>query len=150
MNLPLSTAFTVSHRFWVVVFSFSFISLHILISFLISSMICWLFRSVLFSLPMLEFLIVFSFNWDLILLHCGQKRWLEWFHSFFEFTKARFMAQDLIHPGEGPCALEKKVKLIVWCEIPYRYQLGLAGPLGHLKFVFLVNFLFSWSIHRCE
>ncbi|KAB0374921.1 hypothetical protein FD755_013413 [Muntiacus reevesi] len=41
MNLPLSTAFTVSHRFWVVVFSFSFISIHILISFLISSMICW-------------------------------------------------------------------------------------------------------------
>ena len=48
MNLPLSGAFTVSHRFWVVVFSFSFISMHILISFLISSMTCWLFRSVLF------------------------------------------------------------------------------------------------------
>ena len=35
MNLPLSTAFTVSHRFWIVVFSFSFISMHILIPFLI-------------------------------------------------------------------------------------------------------------------
>ena len=33
MNLSLSTAFTVSHRFWVVVFSFSFVSMHILISF---------------------------------------------------------------------------------------------------------------------
>ena len=51
MNLPLSTAFTVSHRFWVVVFSFSFIYKHILIS----SAICWLFRSVLFSLHMLVF-----------------------------------------------------------------------------------------------
>ena len=30
MNLPLSTAFTVSHRFWVVAFSFSFVSMHIL------------------------------------------------------------------------------------------------------------------------
>ena len=59
MNFPLNTAFIVSHRFWVVVFSFSFISMHILISFLISSVICWLFRSVLFSLHMLEFLIVF-------------------------------------------------------------------------------------------
>ena len=39
MNLPLSTAFTVSHRFWVVVFSFSFVSMQILISFLISSVI---------------------------------------------------------------------------------------------------------------
>ena len=32
-NLPLSIAFTVSHRFWVVVFSFSFVSMQILISF---------------------------------------------------------------------------------------------------------------------
>src|SRR5574341_974937 len=59
MNFPLSTAFTVSHRFWVVVFSFSFISMHILISFLIYSVICWLFSGVLFSLHMLQFLIVF-------------------------------------------------------------------------------------------
>ena len=28
MNFPLSTAFTVSHRFGVVVFSFSFVSMH--------------------------------------------------------------------------------------------------------------------------
>ena len=47
------------YRFWVVVFSFSFISMHILISFFISSVICWLFSSMLFSLHMLEFLIVF-------------------------------------------------------------------------------------------
>ena len=40
MNLPLSTAFTESHRFGVVVFSFSFVSMHILISFLISPVIC--------------------------------------------------------------------------------------------------------------
>ena len=33
MNFPLSTAFTVSHRFWVVLFSFPFVSMHILISF---------------------------------------------------------------------------------------------------------------------
>ena len=32
MNLPLSTAFTVSHRLWVV-FSFWFVSMHIFISF---------------------------------------------------------------------------------------------------------------------
>ena len=55
---PLSTAFTESHRFGVVVFSFSFISMHIFISFLISSVI-WLFRSVLFSLHMFVFLVVF-------------------------------------------------------------------------------------------
>ena len=45
MNFPLSTAFIVSHRFWVVVFSFSFFSMYILISYFISSVICWLFRA---------------------------------------------------------------------------------------------------------
>jgi len=39
MNLPLSTAFTVCHRVWVVLFSFSFVSMHIVISFLTSSVI---------------------------------------------------------------------------------------------------------------
>ena len=33
MKLLLSIAFTVSHRFWIVVSSFSFVSMHILISF---------------------------------------------------------------------------------------------------------------------
>ena len=34
MNFPLSPAFTEFHRFGVVVFSFSFVSMHILIFFL--------------------------------------------------------------------------------------------------------------------
>ena len=59
MNLPLSTAFTVCHRFWVVLCSFSFVSMHILISFLIYSVIFWLFSSMLLSIHMLKFLIVF-------------------------------------------------------------------------------------------
>ena len=45
MNLPLSTAFTESQRFWLVVLSFSFVSMHIFIS----SVIYWFFRSVLFN-----------------------------------------------------------------------------------------------------
>ena len=65
-------------------FSFSFISMHILISFFISSVICWLFRSVLFSLHMFIFLIFcFSWSWHLILLHCDQKRCLKWFQFFW-------------------------------------------------------------------
>ena len=31
----------------------------------------------------------------------------------FELTEARFMAQDVIYPGEGSVSLEKKVKFIV-------------------------------------
>ena len=57
MNLPLSTAFTESQRFWLVVFLFSFVSMHILIS----SVIYWFFRSVLFNFHMFVFLIVFFF-----------------------------------------------------------------------------------------
>ena len=92
-------AFTESNRFWVVVFSFSFVSMHILISFLIPSAICWIFRSVLFSLHMFVFLIVFlSCSWHLFLLHCYQKRCLRWF-QFFWIYQAIFMAQE----GEIHC-----------------------------------------------
>ena len=49
MNFLLSTTFTKSHKFWVVVFSLSFVSVNILISFFIFSVICWLLSSVQFS-----------------------------------------------------------------------------------------------------
>ena len=74
--------------------------MHILISFLISSVICWLFRSVLFNLNMLEFLIVFLL--ELRKSYCSVVREDAWSDfNFFEFTKARFMAQNVIYPGEG-------------------------------------------------
>ena len=101
MKLPLSTAFTVPHRFWVVVFSFSFISIHILISFLISSVICWLFRSVLFSLHMLEFLVVFLLYLRSNLNALWSEKMLGMILIFFEFIKVRFMVQDVIYPGKG-------------------------------------------------
>ena len=50
MNFPQSIAFAVSHRFWMVVFSLSFVSRYYLISFLISSLTHWFFSSILFSL----------------------------------------------------------------------------------------------------
>ena len=45
MNVPLRTAFAVSHRFWAVVCSFSFISRNILISSLISLLTHSFFKS---------------------------------------------------------------------------------------------------------
>ena len=57
--------------------------------------------------------------------------------SFFEFTKARFMAQDVIYPGEGyMCTWEKGEIHCFGGEMSYRYELGLTGPLYHLQFVF--------------
>ena len=107
MNLPLSTAFTDSHRFGVVVFSFSFLSMHILINFLISFVTCWLFRSVLFSFHMFVLLVVFSCSWHQILPQCNRKDAWNGL-NFFEFAKTRFMAQDVIYPGEcSMCTWEK-------------------------------------------
>ena len=50
MNFPLRTAFAVSHRFWIVVSSFSFVSRNFLISSLISFLTHSLFNSMVFSL----------------------------------------------------------------------------------------------------
>ena len=50
MNFPLKTAFAVSHRFWIVVSLFSFVSRNFLISFLISFCTHSLFNSMLFNL----------------------------------------------------------------------------------------------------
>ena len=135
MNLPLRIAFTVSHRFWVVVFSFSFISMHIwfLFKFLLSCVdysagccsasICW------------NFLKFFSLNWYLICIVIRKDAWNDF--NFFEFTKARFMAQDMIYPGEGSVCAWENGEIQFWGEMSYRYQLGLTGLLYHLKFAFL-------------
>ena len=130
-----------------------YLSMHILISFLISSVICWLFRSVFFSLQM--FVIFYSFfscGWYLILQHCNQKRCLKWFQFVcFWVYQGRFMAQDVIYPGEcSVCTAEKRWILLLLGEIPYRYQLGLTSPMYHLKLCFLVNFLSGWYVHWCE
>ena len=105
MNLALSTDFTVSHRFGVVVFSFSLVSMYIFISVLISPMISWLFRSILLSLHMFEFLIVpppqqlrsnYNALWPETITGM-----VSFFFFFFQFTEARFMAQDVMYSGEG-------------------------------------------------
>ena len=67
--------------------------MHILISFFISSVICWLFRSMLFSLQMFVFLIVF---YHIVI---RKDAWNDF--NCFEFTKARFMDLDVMYPGEG-------------------------------------------------
>ena len=47
------------------------------------------------------------------------------------------MAEDVIYPGEGSmCTWEKGEIHCFGGEMSYRYQLGLIGPLNHLKFVF--------------
>ena len=62
INFPIRTAFASSHRFGIVVFSLSFVSMYFFIS-LISSVISRLFSSALFSLLYLHFVQFFSCNW---------------------------------------------------------------------------------------
>ena len=64
INFPLRTAFAASHRFWVVVFSLSFVSRYFLISSLISSVMSWLFNNVLFSFHVFVFFTVFFYVID--------------------------------------------------------------------------------------
>ena len=55
INVLLSTAFAVSHRFRIIMFLYSFVSCYLLISFLISSLIHWLFSNIILSLHMFIF-----------------------------------------------------------------------------------------------
>ena len=110
-ELPLSTAFAESCRFGVVVFSL--ISIHILVSFFISSVICWLFRNVLFSLHTFVFLIVFYHSWHLILPHCDQKTSLKLFQFFLNLPRLDLWPRMWSILENVLCALEEKVKFIV-------------------------------------
>ena len=66
INFPLRKAFAASHRFWSVVSLLSFASTYVFISSLISSMIQWLFSSMLLSLHVFVFFADFflvDFQW---------------------------------------------------------------------------------------
>ena len=85
--------------------------------FLISSVICWLFRSVLFSLHMLGFLIVFLLRSNLSAL--WSEKMLGMISMFFEFIKVRFMAQDVIYPGKGSVSTWEKGEIhCFWVKCP--------------------------------
>ena len=141
MNFPLSTTCTESHRFGVVMFSLSFVSRHILISFLISSVICWLFRSVLFSLHMFVFFIDFPCSWFLILQHCDQKRCLKWLQFFKNLPRLGLWPRMWSILESVSCAPEKRWNPLFGGEMPCQYQLGPTGPRYHLKLLFPYYFL---------
>ena len=63
MNFPFRTVFSVFRRFWVVVFSFSFLSRYLLISSLILLLTHSLFKNMLFSLHIFVYFSVFSCDW---------------------------------------------------------------------------------------
>ena len=59
------------------------------------------------------------------------------YFNYFEFAKARFMAQHVIYSREGSmCTCKNGETRCFVGEMSYTYQLGLIGLLYYLKFVF--------------
>ena len=76
----LRDTFAVSHKFWVVVSSFSFVSRNVLIFSLISFFTHSLFNSMLFNLHDFECLgFFFPLDWFLVSVSCGWRKCLIWF-----------------------------------------------------------------------
>ena len=96
MNFPLRTAFTLSHRFWFVVFAFSlvyanfdfFCDLLVIQQRVVQPPYFGIFNSFSLVIEIHSYCIVVR-----------KDAWNDFY--FFEFTKASFMAQDVIYPGEG-------------------------------------------------
>ena len=133
MNSPLRATFIASHRFWVIVFGLSFVSMYVLVFSFISSVISCLFSSILFTLHVfvfLQFLPVIDFWFHSIVVR--KDGWHDF--NFLKFTEAWFMLQDVICPGER-CTWEEST-LLIWDEMSYKYQLNLSGLMCHLKLMF--------------
>ena len=137
LKLILSIASTTSYRFCLV-FSLSFVSKHIFISLLISSVVCLFFRSMLFSLHLFVFFIVFFFfcSWCVILWSCGHRRCLKLFHFLKIYQGLICGAVCDLSWRVFHMHLRKKWNVLFLDEMPCRYQLGLTGPMYHLEPVF--------------
>ena len=119
INIPLRSAFASFYRFWVVLFSLFFISRKFLISPLISSVTCWLFRNVLFNVHVFGFLTVFFLVIDIQShsIAVGEDAWCDF--NFLKFTEDWFVTKDVVYPGEcSMCTWEEGVFICIWMECP--------------------------------
>ena len=87
-KLPFWNCFGVSHKFWIILFSFSFVSKYDFISPLIYLGTHWWFRAytglymfVCVCVCVCVLFFFFSYNWFLVLQSYGQERFLIWFQS---------------------------------------------------------------------
>ena len=143
MNFPLRTAFAVSHRFWVVVSSFSFVSR----KFLISSLISFLIHSLLiacYSVSMiLSVLGFFLWGWFLVSVPCGQRKrfqisWACW--AFFCVLSCG-LSLKMFHVH-----LKRMCILLLWDE---KLSMYLFTPF-HLGYCSVTEYLcwhFVWKIY---
>lgn len=87
MNFPQRTAFVVSCKFWLLSFHFHlYQDFFLLVSYLISSLTHWFFRSLLFNLTFFLIFKFYSCNWFLVLYSSGWKdSWYD-LRSLIELT----------------------------------------------------------------
>ena len=109
MNFPLRAAFAVSHRFWVVVSSFSFVSRKFLISSLISFLTYSLFNSMLFSLHDFECFVFFFLRFVSSSSPSWSEKMLDMISIFLNLLKLVFCPIMWSIFENVPCAFEKNV-----------------------------------------
>ena len=116
INFPLRTAFVASHRFWVVMFSLTFVSSYFLISSLIYSVISSLFSCIVQPPCVCIFYRFFPIIG--IQSHSVVVLKYTWFDfSFLKFSEAWFVTQAVISPREcSMCTWEESVFCHFWVE----------------------------------
>ena len=109
MNFPLRTAFAVSHRFWVVVSLFSFVSRKFLISSLISFLTHSLFYSMVFSLRDFECLGFFPLGLVSSFSPLWSEKMLDMISTFLNLLRLALCAIMWCIFEKVPWTLEKNV-----------------------------------------
>ena len=109
MNFPLRTAFSVSHRFWIVVSSFSFVSRNFFISSLISFFTRSLFNSMLFNLHVFECLGFFSLRFVSSFSPLRLEKMLDMISIFLNLLRLALCPIVCSIFENIPCTLEKNV-----------------------------------------
>ena len=97
MNFPRRTAFAVSHKFWVVVSSFPFVSRKFLISSLISFLTHSLYNSMLFSLHDFECFGFFPLGLVSSFSPLWSENMLDNDFNFLEFVEACFVSYHVVY-----------------------------------------------------
>ena len=124
MNFPLRTAFAVSHRFWVVLSSFSFVSRKFLISTLISFLTHSLFNSMLFSLHDFECFEFFPLGLVSSFSPLWSEKMLDMISTFLHLWRLALCPSCGLSLNIFHVHLKRMCILLVWDEKLCIYQLS--------------------------
>ena len=140
MNFPLRTAFAVSHSFWIVVSSFSFVSRDFLISSLISFLTHSLFNRMLFNLHDFECFGVFSVRFISSFSPLGSEKMLDMI-SILKFVEACFVSYHVVYLW--------KCSMCIWKECVFCF-FGMKGSVKSISSRVLFNATISLLIFSLE